>query len=306
MLNETKYTLDIESTYPLIAGEDEIHLNEEKAGGNVAPRWTIISKDANVWRTLFFGLLSLNLLYGLIHIINNSDSGGSLLKSQGLFPRFSTHILTFREDHRFDVDPFDGEVNVWDDLIPLGRGHIAVQNPASWNLSGGYPLDDELNPEAEGYSIAVFHQIHCLAAIKSQFLRLSSANTTNSSPSSQPHSHAHTNTKPQPHKQGHTQSHSLLETHTLPQLQTHKHLPSNNHQKRKISTPAEHLDHCFDYLRQSLMCTGDTTLEKAALDYDGRQIRIIEGWDVEHQCRDFGAIHAFAEKNHAHDEREID
>ncbi|KAL7913106.1 hypothetical protein GGI35DRAFT_442027 [Trichoderma velutinum] len=25
----------------------------------------------------------------------------------------------------------------------------------------------------------------------------------------------------------------------------------------------EHLNHCFEYLRQSIMCTGDTTLEKA-------------------------------------------
>jgi len=55
----------------------------------------------------------------------------------------------------------------------------------------------------------------------------------------------------------------------------------------------DHVYHCFDYIRQALMCSGDTTLEKART-VDGKVARGVDGWDVEHQCRDYDAIYAYA------------
>jgi hypothetical protein len=167
----------------------------------------------------------------------------------------------------------------------VGRGHIAVQEPAAWNLSGGYPLREKSHSGAEGYSISVFHQVHCLvspsseqtyrselikfqAAIKSRFLRLSNSSTYSD---------------------------------------TEKHIHSlHRHERRKLETELQHINHCFDYLRQAVMCSGDTTLEKAVVGDDGNVERIIEGWGVEHQCRDYDAIYAFAAANHAHNETGID
>ena len=43
-----------------------------------------------------------------------------------------------------------------------------------------------------------------------------------------------------------------------------------------------HFPHCFDYLRQSLLCSGDLTLEYTGI-----------GWDVEHLCKPSKDIDAF-------------
>jgi hypothetical protein len=43
-----------------------------------------------------------------------------------------------------------------------GKGHIAVKDPSSWKLSGGFPLREGFKSGSEGYAVAVFHQIHCL------------------------------------------------------------------------------------------------------------------------------------------------
>lgn len=46
----------------------------------------------------------------------------------------------------------------------------------------------------------------------------------------------------------------------------------------------DHMAHCFDYLRQSLMCHGDMTLEWPRTEPDGSRVA-VDGWGVEHQCK---------------------
>ena len=47
--------------------------------------------------------------------------------------------------------------------------------------------------------------------------------------------------------------------------------------------------HCFEYLRQSLICLADTNLEK--LNYTTRG---VSGWQTERTCRDFEGVRSFA------------
>ncbi|KAI0805199.1 hypothetical protein GGR55DRAFT_655735 [Xylaria sp. FL0064] len=62
-----------------------------------------------------------------------------------------------------------------------------------------------------------------------------------------------------------------------------------------------HLSHCFDYLRQSIMCCGDVALE-------GQQTTFPEGfegsdgWDAKHVCKDYDQILEYLGKNRANDE----
>lgn len=53
-----------------------------------------------------------------------------------------------------------------------------------------------------------------------------------------------------------------------------------------------HLLHCFDYLRQGIMCAADSTLE--LVDVDGTS---TDGWGSTHECRDFDALFEWAESN---------
>ncbi|RYO81445.1 hypothetical protein DL766_004724 [Monosporascus sp. MC13-8B] len=63
----------------------------------------------------------------------------------------------------------------------------------------------------------------------------------------------------------------------------------NGTQKRELPTDPgwnmEHLNHCWDYLRQNIMCSADVTLEWH------RYNELVEtGWGYEHQCKDWDAI----------------
>ncbi|TVY84304.1 Oxidase ustYa [Lachnellula suecica] len=58
---------------------------------------------------------------------------------------------------------------------------------------------------------------------------------------------------------------------------------SKSHDSKKF----EHLGHCFDYLRQGVMCAGDMTLEPA---YKLGDAKGVNGWNVEHQCKDYEAM----------------
>ncbi|KAI6571032.1 hypothetical protein MCOR06_011842 [Pyricularia oryzae] len=64
---------------------------------------------------------------------------------------------------------------------------------------------------------------------------------------------------------------------------------NKNHTKRELpKDPAwnkEHLNHCWDYLRQNIMCTADVTLE-----WHRWNEKVEDGWGYEHQCKDWDAL----------------
>jgi hypothetical protein len=45
-----------------------------------------------------------------------------------------------------------------------------------------------------------------------------------------------------------------------------------------------HVYHCFDYIRQALMCAGDLTLEWPRTEKNGQRFA-VDGWGVSHQCK---------------------
>ena len=57
----------------------------------------------------------------------------------------------------------------------------------------------------------------------------------------------------------------------------------------RIAVP--HIRHCFDYLRQALMCSADTNLETV-----DHQTHLTNGWGQPKQCRDYEEIFNFAKK----------
>lgn len=52
---------------------------------------------------------------------------------------------------------------------------------------------------------------------------------------------------------------------------------------------AHHSAHCFDYLRQALMCAADTTLEG--------KTEAGPGWGSEHECTDYDALLEWANEH---------
>ncbi|KAJ3496317.1 hypothetical protein NLG97_g2745 [Lecanicillium saksenae] len=66
--------------------------------------------------------------------------------------------------------------------------------------------------------------------------------------------------------------------------------------------PPEHLIHCWDYLRQSIMCAGDTALEWVTEDENLQD----SGWGYQHTCKNFEAIFQWTETHRFTDKIEID
>ena len=73
---------------------------------------------------------------------------------------------------------------------------------------------------------------------------------------------------------------------------------------------AMHLGHCLDYIRQAIMCTGDMTLEKAALhksveDPDGPEVIGVRGWGTAHECKSWEAIYDFTRQHRASEYKNV-
>ncbi|KAJ6035864.1 hypothetical protein N7540_000143 [Penicillium herquei] len=70
---------------------------------------------------------------------------------------------------------------------------------------------------------------------------------------------------------------------------------ANEEEKEKQYEHApRHMRHCFDYLRQSLMCAADATLEPVDAALGG-----VTGWGAERVCRDYTALAAWATERRA-------
>lgn len=54
-----------------------------------------------------------------------------------------------------------------------------------------------------------------------------------------------------------------------------------------------HMSHCWDYLRQAIMCHADTTLEW--MPNSGQHVS--KGWGYEHRCRDWDALYHWSGVN---------
>ncbi|EMD95145.1 hypothetical protein COCHEDRAFT_1091854, partial [Bipolaris maydis C5] len=46
-----------------------------------------------------------------------------------------------------------------------------------------------------------------------------------------------------------------------------------------------HIGHCFDYLRQAIMCSADTTLVGALPESAKSGVFEFDGWGFTHMCR---------------------
>ncbi|KAF2633568.1 hypothetical protein BU25DRAFT_427067 [Macroventuria anomochaeta] len=60
-----------------------------------------------------------------------------------------------------------------------------------------------------------------------------------------------------------------------------------------------HVNHCFEYIRQAIMCAGDVALEGAAttfpLSSNGEDQGGSDGWDAKHVCKDYSQITKYLE-----------
>ncbi|KZL66181.1 hypothetical protein CI238_09978 [Colletotrichum incanum] len=65
-----------------------------------------------------------------------------------------------------------------------------------------------------------------------------------------------------------------------------------------------HLQHCFEYLRQAIMCAGDVALEGTQTTFPVG-FTGSDGWDAKHVCKDYKQVYDYLDKNRALDDHWI-
>ncbi|KAK4560438.1 hypothetical protein LTR86_005634 [Recurvomyces mirabilis] len=69
---------------------------------------------------------------------------------------------------------------------------------------------------------------------------------------------------------------------------------------REGEDPADHLAHCFDYLRQAIMCHGDTALEGLQTTF-GPDVGGSDGWNTQHVCKRYDEVYKWLEEKRIDD-----
>lgn len=145
--------------------------------------------------------------------------------------------------------------------MPAGRGFVLIEDNLKYKLHTGLPTGDG---DAR-FSISMFHQLHCLVSSFCNFRSKSIVSDAS----------------------------FLIKDYVRRRLyQIILKLQDGRASEIDLSyeDQVEHLPHCLDYIRQGIMCAGDTSLEGAIKSDLGT---VIFGIGSQHVCKDFKAIYDF-------------
>ncbi|CAK1364947.1 hypothetical protein CB0940_08584 [Cercospora beticola] len=200
-------------------------------------------------------------------------------------PKIPFESVTFQPDPKFSFSSsFSNSSSsslseaesdaAWTSLLPSGEGFIFVETPEHFGLPPGKtPNRDQKGRGSEGafYDLSVFHQLHCLVKVREHVRLVEFAMSEMVRESSA--------------------GDGKLDISSL------KRLLQPLKQER-------HMEHCFDYLRQGIMCAGDMSLEGVIVseeENDGMLrrsgSRVVDGWGMKHQCKSWDAIMEYVRAN---------
>ncbi|KAI1121114.1 hypothetical protein F5Y10DRAFT_288927 [Nemania abortiva] len=211
--------------------------------------WTIIRRLIFLAGAVAGGLITY-LSLSFVDYSSSSHSPADASHVPQFAPEMPTVTTTFYKKQVLMDEPNAENQLVWDSLVPIGRGFVNISNPQDFGLLPGIPTEEGV----DRYSVAMYHQLHCLDALRHQYWRLIRAMSTPMSDD-------------------------------VRQETVHKMLRDN------------HAQHCFAYIAESIMCSGDLTIEWAKVEGDGTR-KQVDGWGVPHKCKDPEAIRAWMEANH--------
>ncbi|KAK0635026.1 hypothetical protein B0T17DRAFT_623301 [Bombardia bombarda] len=204
--------------------------------------------------TIVFAMSILQWAFVISSWRTSPGGGVPLSEIHGLVPEFGTKAVRFnstREDGAramYESDP------AWTNVMSKGSGFVVVD--------GWHKYADTLPPaihlnNREIFSVAMFHQLHCLHYMLKEFNKLLDPNKTH-------------------HDGQHEQQTG----------------PGHEHSDESHEEAMKHVGHCFDYLRNSLMCCGDVAFEGQGSDVEGAGTL---GEASYHVCKDFDKIKAWTE-----------
>ncbi|KAH7402952.1 hypothetical protein BKA66DRAFT_578427 [Pyrenochaeta sp. MPI-SDFR-AT-0127] len=239
--------------YSKVGGEScTEELSEYKQKNSEPDRFASWSKAGEKFQFLRWPVtmcLLFSILVCELSILHKQPSslqlGGEL---NALIPNFSIEQKIFHVDIKYASDhntitSMNLTKQYWRDLMPRGGGFINVPDYASHTLPS--PMHFPQYPDKKVYSVAVFHELHCLMHISSYIDELV--------------------------------------------------MKIRNKDFNLNESEIGHNDHCFNYLRNALLCCGDTTLEGQSQALMFKDIPGTDGTGAVHVCRNYDEILSWAE-----------
>lgn len=156
----------------------------------------------------------------------------------------TTKKVTFEKNELYAARPNVESNAAWDKLLPPGRGFVFLPDWKTYDI----PEEGEVTPWGTIYSVAVFHQMHCLGQLRRftwMFLDAIVANGTEG-------------------------------------VDLRKEVIKTFH----VGDHSEHIHHCFDYLRQTIQCGGDMAMEWPRTEPTGQRFA-VDGWGIPHECKNW-------------------
>lgn len=189
-------------------------------------------------------------------------------KHTKLFQSVPTTTVVFSKKTPLMDPPNDTNQRYWDALTPRGHGFVNVSDPEAYGLLPGIPTDSGV----DRYSVAMFHQLHCLVSCSTCRYRMRNIAD---------------------------QQQGLLRHKYWRLIDGMSENWTNAMRQEEVRNQLRdgHTQHCFAYITESVMCAGDLTIEWAKVERDGNRTQ-VDGWGVPHQCKDPEAIRAWMEANH--------
>lgn len=175
-------------------------------------------------------------------------------------------IVTFERDPSYEIFNATGDVNKWKSVLPANHGFLSIEHPERYNLSGGFPMPrpgHDAPPEDDKNLFADLYGKDIFPVPPNNYTELYALGVFH-----------------QLHCLAGLQ-HGFMRILDLAREET-----INGTAIAWVVEHASHNGHCLDYLRQSVMCSGDLTLEKAAV-FHGLKRQFVEGWGNEHECVDW-------------------
>ncbi|KMP00330.1 hypothetical protein CIRG_00472 [Coccidioides immitis RMSCC 2394] len=246
------------------SSEDEVNtslLSNGKVPKRVASRYL----KTRIVLSVFMGLLLIILALVVVLISINLEIRWRVHDNKpGVpmtpIPEFPIETVMFGPDDVYTGPRSEKSDAAWEALAgPTSsrnpwsqQGFILVKDWEKYDIAAGWPANGQMK-----YGISMFHQLHCLAAIRKVFYdmlqgtfdkeKFLAADVNVGSPDFVPNGHG-----------------------------------------------LWHAQHCFNYVRQGLQCAGDMSLEIPTY-FNGTPI--VVGWNSPHKCRNWDAMWRYAEEH---------
>ncbi|KAF1849035.1 uncharacterized protein K460DRAFT_428459 [Cucurbitaria berberidis CBS 394.84] len=264
--NDSDRGLDSGSaTSPALAPKDDYENEKDYLIGRNLHRPRRSSKLRHTFCYLFAIVVSMlvGLVLGEMFRVEYEIDGyiGALPQLSSLPPSKYLRDVVWQQNDTFAQEPSAITEKAWADLIPEGRGFVTHPKLA-----------------IEMKSVSVFHEIHCLHGIRTAYF------TSDYLYRKLQHAQSQTLDPKSPTDHPHIHEEFVINAFLEEQIK---------HPEHAHGLATGHVKHCFDYLRQALMCAADTNLEDTSVE-DGEEG--APGWGSKRVCRDFDAVKEWSKK----------